>query len=132
LTPTVEISQRDIRELQLAKGAIAAGLHILSRRWGTRVEALATVHLAGAFGNYINRSSARHIGLLPFSPERVRPAGNTSLLGAKLVLFREGGDDEARYLSLRRRVEHVSLNDDPEFMDTYVAEMAFPAAPGGG
>lgn len=130
LMAPVEISQRDIRELQLAKGAIAAGLHILARRWGTSVEALASVNLAGAFGNYINRSSARRIGLLPVAPDRVRPAGNTSLLGAKLALFRDGGEADAAYASLRRRVEHVSLNDDSEFMDTYVAEMGFPRVPG--
>lgn len=128
LAPPVELVQCDVRELQLAKGAIAAGLRILARRWGTTVEDLAAVYLAGAFGNYINRASARRIGLLPFPPERVRPAGNTALLGAKLALFRPGSEAGADYESLRRRVEHVALNDDPQFMDTYVDDMRFPAA----
>ncbi len=124
---SVTLSQSDIRELQLAKGAIAAGLRILASRWGTDLDGLAAVHLAGAFGNYINRASARRIGLLPFPMERVRPAGNTALLGAKLALFRPVIEADAAFSSVRERVEHVSLNDDAAFVDTYVAEMGFPA-----
>lgn len=126
LLPPVEVSQCDVRELQLAKGAIAAGLKLLAVRAGTSMEQLRVVHLAGAFGNYINRASARRIGLLPVPAERVRPAGNTSLLGAKIALFRPASEDAAAYEALRRQVEHVALNDEPNFMDTYIGEMGFP------
>ena len=122
----VSISQSDVRELQLAKGAIAAGIEILARRWGVRVEEIPRVYLAGAFGNYINRASARRIGLLPFPEEKVRPAGNTALLGAKLALF----EDDKRFESLRAVVEHVPLGSDPEFQDRFVSAMAFPGANG--
>lgn len=125
LAPPVVLRQRDVRELQLAKGAIAAGLRLLTERWGATMADLEAIHLAGAFGNYINRASAQRIGLLPPGAERVRPAGNTALLGAKLALFRPVADDGG-YIALRRRVEHVALNEDPEFHDRYVAEMSFP------
>lgn len=125
LAPPVVLRQRDVRELQLAKGAIAAGLRILASRWGTTVDDLETIFLAGAFGNYINRVSARRIGLLPGGAESVVASGNTALLGAKLALFRPDTEDR-HYVDLLRRVEHVALNEDPEFQDRYVEEMSFP------
>jgi uncharacterized 2Fe-2S/4Fe-4S cluster protein (DUF4445 family) len=125
LEASIELSQCDIRELQLAKGAIAAGIRLLSERWGTSVDRLDPVCLAGAFGNYINRASARTIGLLPFAPERVTPAGNSALLGAKMALLRVAGSD-LEFQDLRRRVEHVGMNHDPTFVDRYVEEMNFP------
>lgn len=120
--------QCDIRELQLAKGAIASGVRLLARRWGTTVEDLEGVYLAGAFGNSVNRASARRIGFLPFATDRIRPAGNTALLGAKLALFRSADDPGAAYARLRGRVEHMALNDDPGFLDQYIQDMGFPAA----
>jgi uncharacterized 2Fe-2S/4Fe-4S cluster protein (DUF4445 family) len=125
LREPVKLTQWDIRELQLAKGAIAAGIRLLIQRWGTRPEQLTRVYLAGAFGNYISRASARRIGLLDFPIEQVEPAGNTALRGAKLALFnlqRNGTE----FADLRARAEHLSLNDDPRFHDVYVEAMAFP------
>jgi uncharacterized 2Fe-2S/4Fe-4S cluster protein (DUF4445 family) len=126
LAGPVTLTQTDVRELQLAKGAIAAGLRLLLEEWGAKPEDLETLHLAGAFGNYINRSSARRIGLLGYPPERVRPAGNTALLGAKLALFRLPADG-GEYQELRARVRHVSLNECERFHEIYVEEMGFPA-----
>lgn len=125
LEDTIELSQCDIRELQLAKGAIAAGIQILAQQWGVEVAELAPICLAGAFGNYINRASAKTIGLLPFPPDRVTPSGNTALLGAKMALLRVWGPD-LDFKDLRRRVEHVSLHHDALFIDRYIAEMNFP------
>lgn len=127
IAPPVEVCQCDIRELQLAKGAIAAGLRVLAGEWGTTMDQLGTIHLAGAFGNYLNLDSARRIGLLPFPLDRIRPAGNTALHGAKLALFRPPGSDLA-FRDLRSKMRHVSLNDASDFMDVYVQEMSFPAA----
>lgn len=126
LQPPVALTQQDIRELQLAKGAIAAGIRILAQQWGARVEDLGRVYLAGAFGNYIKRASARRIGLLHFPPDQVQPAGNTALLGAKLALFRRHGHD-GTYADLRAKTRHVSLNEDAAFQEIYVEEMQFPA-----
>jgi len=125
LTPPVSLTQGDIRELQLAKGAIAAGLRILARQWGATLDDITRIHLAGAFGNYINRQSARRIGLLQVPAERIEPAGNTALLGAKLALFRLNQQDGS-YTALCRQISHVPLNADPEFQEIYVDEMRFP------
>jgi uncharacterized 2Fe-2S/4Fe-4S cluster protein (DUF4445 family) len=125
LAPEVNLQQSDLRELQLAKGAIAAGLRILMQQWGASFDDLSIIYLAGAFGNYINRASARRIGLLNVPPEKVSPAGNTALLGAKLALF--DPPSEQGYDSIRQRTRHVQLNEEPRFMDIFVDEMAFPA-----
>lgn len=128
IAPPVALVQQDVRELQLAKGAIAAGLRILVQQWGASLDAVERVSLAGAFGNYINRQSAQRIGLLPARDlETVMPAGNTALLGAKLALFAEK-DADLSFAELRRRVTHVPLHEDPVFQETYVEEMGFPGA----
>jgi uncharacterized 2Fe-2S/4Fe-4S cluster protein (DUF4445 family) len=120
IAPPVVLTQQDVRELQLAKGAMAAGVDILLERWGATREDVARVYLAGAFGNYLNRASARRIGLLRFPVEQVEPAGNTALLGAKLALFEDGDFGDVRGM-----VEHVPLGADPEFQDRYVEAMVF-------
>jgi uncharacterized 2Fe-2S/4Fe-4S cluster protein (DUF4445 family) len=123
--PPVSLSQTDIRQLQLAKAAIAAGIRLLLARWGAVEQDLTRLYLAGAFGNYVDRTSARRIGLLDFPSERIQPVGNTALLGAKLALFSQNGDGGC-YPHLRTKVEHVSLSADPAFQEVYVEEMSFP------
>jgi uncharacterized 2Fe-2S/4Fe-4S cluster protein (DUF4445 family) len=123
LCQTIAITQRDVREVQLSKGAIAAGLRLLLGRLGATPAELTQVYLAGAFGNYVDRESARRIGLLDLPVGRIMPAGNTALLGAKLALF----DDDQDYAGLRARVEHVALNADPAFQDCFADEMTFPS-----
>jgi uncharacterized 2Fe-2S/4Fe-4S cluster protein (DUF4445 family) len=125
LAQPVTLTRADIRELQLAKGAIAAGVRLLLDQWGAQESDVTLLHLAGAFGNYINRASARRIGLVALPLDRVRPAGNTALLGAKLVLFGVHGQDES-FAALRARIRHVPLNEDPRFHEVYVAQMQFP------
>jgi uncharacterized 2Fe-2S/4Fe-4S cluster protein (DUF4445 family) len=126
LHPPVSLSQTDIRQLQLAKAAIAAGIRLLLDRWGATNEDLARLYLAGAFGNYVDRTSARRIGLLAFPLEKVQPVGNTALLGAKLALFSSDSED-GTYPHLRQKVEHLSLSADPAFQEVYVEELSFPA-----
>jgi uncharacterized 2Fe-2S/4Fe-4S cluster protein (DUF4445 family) len=125
LAGKVSLNQWDVRELQLAKGAIAAGLRILLEQWGAGTGDLTQVFLAGAFGNYINHASARRIGLLDFPADTVRPAGNTALLGAKLALFSLPERDGA-YGEILAKVKHVSLNEDARFQEIFVEEMVFP------
>ncbi len=125
LEAPVVLMQSDVRELQLAKGAIAAGIRILLDRFGAAPADVKKLYLAGAFGNYINRASAERIGLIRFPAEKVEAAGNTALLGAKLALFRPK-DEDGSFDHLRRRIEHVPLNADQGFQETFVEEMAFP------
>jgi len=121
LAGTVALTQRDIRELQLAKAAVAAGVRIVLERIGASGADVARVYLAGAFGNYINRESARRIGLFSFPEEKIESAGNTALLGAKMALF----SDDLTYAAVRARVEHIGLASDPRFQEIFVDEMAF-------
>lgn len=125
LLAPVSLTQADVRELQLAKGAIAAGVRILVQQWGARLEDVSQLYLAGAFGNYINRASAQRIGLLELPPEKVIAAGNTALLGAKLALF-SLQEHDGSHAALRRRIQHVPLNEDPLFQEIYVDAMGFP------
>ncbi len=122
----VKLLQQDIRQLQLAKGAIAAGARMLLSQWGAAADEVARIYLAGAFGNYVNRDSARRIGLVEFPVDRIDPAGNTALLGAKLALFRTRPEERA-FPELRHAISHIRLADDPAFEDTYVDCMSFPA-----
>lgn len=122
LMDTVFLGQGDVRQLQLAKGAIAAGLRILTRRLGIHDTDVDHLYLAGAFGNYINRESARRIGLLKMPREKIKPSGNTALLGAKLALF---DDHRMECERIRSMTEHVCLSDDPDFSDIYAEEMGF-------
>lgn len=125
LSPPVRITQRDIRELQLAKGAISAGLHILLGQLGVGLDDLSELYLAGAFGNCMNRVSAWRIGLIDVPPERVRPSGNTALLGAKLALFADRAQAEEIDF-IRTHTKHIPLADDPNFMDVFADAMLFP------
>ncbi|MGB5874002.1 MAG: ASKHA domain-containing protein, partial [Bacteroidota bacterium] len=125
LCSPVRLSQTDIRELQLAKGAIAAGIRILMDESGLKKEQLSAIYLAGAFGNYINIASAGRIGLIPFPEEMVEASGNTALLGGKMSLFAD--DDE--FSQLAGSIEHISLHAHPLFQDIYIEEMSFPGEP---
>jgi len=119
--------QKDVRELQLATGAIRAGINILLRRAGLEPDDLGSVLLAGAFGNFIRRSNARRIGLLPQIPcGRIHFIGNAASLGARLALL--STDERGRAERLRNATEHVDLSLDPEFQMEFGMAMLFPDA----
>jgi uncharacterized 2Fe-2S/4Fe-4S cluster protein (DUF4445 family) len=121
LKDDVGLIPQDVRELQLAKGAIAAGLRLLTARFGATPADLDTLYLAGAFGNAVSRTAAVRIGLIKAPVERIVPAGNTALKGAKRALFAEPGDlDE-----LARAATYVPLAEEPHFQDVFAAEMGF-------
>jgi uncharacterized 2Fe-2S/4Fe-4S cluster protein (DUF4445 family) len=119
--------QRDVRELQLASGAIRAGVNILLKRAGLQSHELGTVLLAGAFGNFIRRNHARRIGLLPPLPtDRIRFIGNAASMGAKLALL---SAEERHYAdTLCDRTEHVDLSLDPDFQLEFSMAMMFPGS----
>lgn len=122
LLDPIALHQKDIRELQLAKGAIAAGLMILLHETRATLENLDQIFLAGAFGNYINRQSAARIGLIPVVENVIQP-GNTALLGAKLALFPEY---RAEFDLLQSRINHVPLNERSDFQELFLQHIQFP------
>jgi len=124
LMAPVTITQSDIRELQLAKGAIAAGLRILLDRWGATPDQLDRVYLAGAFGNYVTTASACRIGLLELAPEKIEPAGNTALRGTKTLLLTPARGS-VWVEQIGRLAQHVPLASDPHFQEVFVDCMGF-------
>jgi uncharacterized 2Fe-2S/4Fe-4S cluster protein (DUF4445 family) len=119
----VVLYQADIRELQLAKAAIASGFKLLLNRLGANVHDLKSIHLAGAFGNYVQIESATRIGLIDIGPgaphELIHAAGNTALRGAKMMLL-------AAQEPALPTIEHISLAADPGFQDEFANCMTFP------
>ncbi|MDF2541435.1 MAG: hypothetical protein K0S47_1153 [Herbinix sp.] len=117
-------TQKDIRELQLAKAAIRAGVELLIQRYGVTYEEIATIYLAGGFGYKIDISKAVHIGLLPKEfLGKIKTIGNSSLAGASLYLTEKGNGD--RLNDIIRRSEEVSLSKDQDFYDLYIRSMNF-------
>lgn len=117
--------QRDIRELQLASAAIRAGVNIMLRQAGLHVDDVEEVLLAGGFGNFIRRTNALRIGLLPAIPhDRIRFVGNAAGMGARIALLatncRQQADDIAT------KAEHIDLSLDPEFQMEFGTAMLFP------
>ena len=125
LQEPISLTQKDVRELQLAKGAIAAGLIILLEQLDVTIDDIDHLYLAGAFGNTINSLSSYRIGLFGCSPEKVVPAGNTALIGAKMSLFSDSGN-ESDYADILKRCEHVALSGNARFQEVFVDQMMFP------
>jgi uncharacterized 2Fe-2S/4Fe-4S cluster protein (DUF4445 family) len=121
------LTQDDIRQVQLAKGAIGGGIRMLQHVLRVPDEALSELMLAGGFGNYLSIRSAVRIGLIPALPtERIRYVGNAAALGAQLALVSES--ERARAERLARSIEHLSLATHPDFQDLFVEAMNFPKA----
>jgi uncharacterized 2Fe-2S/4Fe-4S cluster protein (DUF4445 family) len=123
----IVLTQDDVRQVQLAKGAIGGGIRMLQHVLGVPDESLADLMLAGGFGNYLSIRSAVRIGLIPpLPPERIRYVGNAAALGAQLALVSEA--ERARAERLARSIEHLSLATHPDFQDLFVEAMNFPKA----
>jgi uncharacterized 2Fe-2S/4Fe-4S cluster protein (DUF4445 family) len=123
----IVLTQDDVRQLQLAKGAIGGGIRMLQHVLRVPDEALQDLMLAGGFGNYLSIPSAVRIGLIPpLAPGRIRYVGNAAALGAQLALVSEA--ERARAERLARSIEHLSLATHPDFQDLFVEAMNFPKA----
>lgn len=121
----VYLTQKDIREVQLAKAAIAAGIRILMKKLSVTEADIACLYIAGAFGNYMDPASAAAIGLIPRAlTEHIRAIGNAAGEGAKIALL---NTEEWKLAdTLARNVEFVELAALPEFQDCFVDELEFP------
>ena len=120
----IVLKQKDIRELQLAKGAIAAGYSVLLSDLGLTESDIDQVMIAGAFGSYIKKESALRIGLLPkIDINKVESIGNSSSIGAKQYLVSVSKRKECKEIILK--TEYVELCLRPEFQDKFMEAMIF-------
>jgi len=121
----VYLTQKDVRELQLAKGAVAAGIKTLMDEMGIGAGDIDRVYLAGALGNYINPYSAMRIGLLPrLDPEIITSLGNAASTGASMVLLSKAYWQMANHLA--DFIEHVELSSRLDFNQYFIEHMDFP------
>jgi uncharacterized 2Fe-2S/4Fe-4S cluster protein (DUF4445 family) len=121
----IVLTQDDVRQVQLAKGAIASGIALLQKVSRVPTDAISELMLAGGFGNYLSIPSAIRIGLIPaLPPGRVRYVGNAASLGAQACLLSEA--ERGRADRIAESIEHVSLAAHPDFEDVFVAAMNFP------
>ena len=117
--------QKDVRQLQLAKAAIASGVHLLAKKQGIRIGDIKTVWLAGAFGSFLSPESACTIGLIPEELRgRITAVGNAAGEGAKMVLADAKMWQYAQQLA--READFLELAAMPEFQDRFVDELMFP------
>ncbi len=123
---SIYLSQRDVRELQFAKAAIATGWNILLEEAGLAPGDIQQVLLAGSFGSYLSPANAIRLGLVPPLPAaRVVSAGNVAGEGAKMVLL--SVRERAGALALQEEVRYVELSDRSDFNDAFVDQLQFPA-----
>lgn len=120
----IVITQNDIREVQLAKAAIAAGIQIMTEKLDVPVADLDRVIVAGAFGSYIDKESAVTIGLLPdIDREKILSAGNTA--GAGTLMSLASAEEALRIQQIPGKVDHIELANEENFQEIYLNAMAF-------
>lgn len=118
------LTQKDIREFQLAMGAIIAGIKILTKEAGITYNVIETVYLAGGFGNYINPHNACYLGLLPAElEERIVRIGNGAGMGAKLYLLDQNFINLAE--QIRKNVSYIELSSRADFQTEFMSAMYF-------
>ncbi len=118
----VALTQRDIRELQLAKAAMRAGAEVLLEEAGISASHIDRIVLAGAFGTYLDKDAAQAIGLLPRTPHaRIAALGNAAGEGAALVVANQNAYREAKRLA--GIIEHIELGANPKFMQVFADSM---------
>jgi uncharacterized 2Fe-2S/4Fe-4S cluster protein (DUF4445 family) len=118
------LTQKDVREIQLAKAAIAAGIDTLVKKIGINLEDIEVLYLAGGFGSYLHKASAVAIGLLPWElHDRVHTLGNAAGKGAAMALLSLRAREKCE--AIRRKAEYIELSSSPEFQDAYIERMFF-------
>lgn len=124
ITEDIYISQKDIRQIQLAKGAISTGLIMMLEEIDLTIEEIVVVYIAGAFGYHINPNNIKTMGLIPngFSGE-IKFLGNTSLEGSRLALINKDCLDKEDKIKESMEVLELSLKDN--FQDIFVSQLSF-------
>ena len=126
LTETVYLTQEDIRQVQLAKGAIAAGIELLAEELGVSLHQIQIVYLAGAFGTYMDAASACRIGLIPtILASKITAIGNAAGSGAKLFACNHGAFVHTQQQA--NQISHIDLASLSQFNRCFARNMRFPA-----
>jgi len=127
--PRVVITQDDVRQLQLAKGTILCGVRILMEELKIDAAQIASVSLAGAFGNYVDKRSALGIGMLPAAipMDRIQGVGNAAGQGSRMALLSRTFRRRAE--TLARKIDYFELSKHPSFEDVFIESLAFPHPP---
>jgi uncharacterized 2Fe-2S/4Fe-4S cluster protein (DUF4445 family) len=119
------ISRKDVSEVQLAKGAIRAGVEVLLDEAEIQLDQIQRVVVAGAFGTYLDVGNARAIGMFPPLPlKRFDQVGNAAGIGAKLALLSRRCRSIAE--SIAERIEYIELTTDARFSSAYMEAMGLP------
>lgn len=117
-------TQKDIREIQLAKAAIHAGIETLLHHYHISYENVSTVYLAGGFGYKLNIQKAISIGLLPHELNRkIKTVGNSSLSGCIDFQYQKNAVNRTKYII--KNAKEINLSNDPIFNDKYISNMMF-------
>jgi uncharacterized 2Fe-2S/4Fe-4S cluster protein (DUF4445 family) len=119
LCPGVFLTQQDVREFQLAKAAIAAGLQILLNKFNITFHEVENIFIAGGFGNFLNLKNVIQTGLIATTEDKITKMGNTALIGAKMFLF----EDDSSIQKILEKTSHINLEANPEFQDIYVEKL---------
>jgi uncharacterized 2Fe-2S/4Fe-4S cluster protein (DUF4445 family) len=118
-TPDIVVTQQDIREIQLGKGAIRAGIQVLLEAAGRKEEDVRQVIIAGAFGTYIDVGNAMLLGMLPYLPmDRFQQVGNAAGLGARQALLSVKKRDLEK--AIAARMKYVELAGTPTFNKIFI------------
>ncbi|MFC1738712.1 ASKHA domain-containing protein [Planctomycetota bacterium] len=118
------LTQNDIRQIQLAKGAIRAGIKLLQLKVGIEDSDIKQIFLAGAFGNYIRAESALRIGLLPdVSTQTIHFVGNAAASGAQMILLSSENRKKAR--DLARKIQYIEIGREKDFETIFAESMTF-------
>jgi len=124
LIKDIKISQKDIRELQMAKAAFYSGTKVILKYLNVNRE-IKQVFLAGAFGNYINKENAKFIGMIPDIPsEKIFQIGNAAGIGAQNCLLNKELRNKAE--NLLKNIKYIEIATKQEFQKEYAEAMYFP------
>lgn len=125
LSPSTALQPKDVRAVQLAKAAIAAGIETLLETANVRPDEVTALYIAGGFGSHLNVKTAARIGLIPEALiDRVKVIGNASLAGAARLLLDQNALHTAQ--TIASTALHVNLGGNPRFNEHYIDQMLFP------
>jgi uncharacterized 2Fe-2S/4Fe-4S cluster protein (DUF4445 family) len=124
VTSSIYITQKDVREMQLAVAAIKTGIKMILQENQVTLEEIDGIFIAGAFGNYLNIKNSKKIGLLPkIDEEKIIFIGNSSLAGARALLL--SSQARKKIESLVKKIQFISLATEPSFQKYFINALEF-------